>query len=148
MFWITLRQYFEDRETEKRKRFAQGVIAQPFNIGFGTGQPGAPRHDMRRQMSLATTTGTHQSPAVQWIVDLLKELLIKYWIWIVASMLMVMSLSGDRVVLYRVVYMVLFLTFIIVFQVLLSFDFNLISINCLIFSSRFRCGDVLCIRFG
>lgn len=119
MFWITLRQYFEDKEAEKRKQFAQGVLVQPFNIGFVTAQPGAPRHDLRRQMSLATTSGTHQSPAVQWIVDLLKDLLIKYWIWIVASMLMVMSLSGDSVVLYRVIYMALFLTFILLFQVCL-----------------------------
>ena len=117
MFWITLRQFFEDRETEKRKRFAQGVMVQPFNIGYGTGQSGAPRPDLRRQMSLATTAGTHQSPAVQWIIDLCKDLLIKYWIWIVASMLMVMSLSGDRVVLYRVIYMALFLNFILLFQV-------------------------------
>lgn len=122
MFWITLRQYLEDRETEKRKRFAQGMMVQPFNIGYGTAQPGAPRHDLRRQMSLATTTGTHQSPAVQWIVNLCKDLLIKYWIWIVASMLMVMSLSGDRVVLYRVVYMALFLTFILLFQVIRRFQ--------------------------
>ena len=119
MFWITLRQYLEEKETEKRKRFAQGVMVQPFNITFSTGQPGAPQHDLRRQMSLATTTGTHQSPAVQWVVSLLKDLLVKYWIWIVASMLMVMSLSGDHVVLYRVIYMALFLSFVLLFQVLI-----------------------------
>jgi hypothetical protein len=122
MFWITLRQFLEDRERESRKQFAQGVMVQPFNIGYGTGQAGAPRHDLRRQMSLATTTATHQSPVVQWICDILKEFLIKYWIWVVATMLMVMSLSGNRVVLYRVVYMFLFLTFVLLFQV--SYRFN------------------------
>ncbi|CAG2112964.1 unnamed protein product [Medioppia subpectinata] len=117
MFWITLKQYLEEKETEKRKQFAQGVMLQPFNITFSTGQPGAPPHDLRRQMSLATTTGTNQSPIVLWLTNLLKDLLVKYWIWIVTSMLMVMSLSGDRVVLFRIVYMALFLSFVLLFQV-------------------------------
>ncbi len=118
MFWITLRQFCEERAREKRRQLAQGVAIDPMNIGFGTsGQIGSQRHDLRRTMSLATTTGTYQSPLLQWLRDLYKDLLIKYWIWVVASMLMVMSLSGNRVVIYRIVYMLLFLSFVLMFQV-------------------------------
>lgn len=127
MFWLTLRQYQEEKEREKRRTLAQGIAVEPFNISFGTGQGGLPRQDIRRQMSLATTAGTYQSPVVQWVFGLIKDLLIKYWIWVVACMLMVMSLSGDKVVLYRIVYMFLFLSFVLIFQVRIHLFFGVIS---------------------
>jgi len=48
----------------------------------------------------------------------LKKILTKLWIWVVAIMLFVIGLGGgDKVVLYRIVYMALFLIFILTFQV-------------------------------
>lgn len=47
---------------------------------------------------------------------LISEWLTHYWIWVVAIMLMVISLGGTDVVLYRIAYMLLFLFFILVFQ--------------------------------
>lgn len=48
----------------------------------------------------------------------LKKILTKLWIWVVAVMLFVIGLGGgDKVVLYRIVYMALFLIFILTFQV-------------------------------
>lgn len=57
------------------------------------------------------------STSVTWIMRNLRKILVKYWIWIVALMLMIMSVGGTRVVIYRVFYMFLFLTFILTFQV-------------------------------
>jgi hypothetical protein len=52
------------------------------------------------------------------IGDAIKQILIKVWIWVVAVMLFIIGLGGgDKVVLYRIVYMALFLIFILTFQV-------------------------------
>ena len=46
-----------------------------------------------------------------------RKILVKYWIWMVALMLMIMSVSGKRVVVFRIFYMILFLAFLLTFQV-------------------------------
>ena len=46
-----------------------------------------------------------------------KKLLVKYWIWLIAITLMIMSISGDKVVVFRIFYMFLFLGFLLTFQV-------------------------------
>lgn len=46
-----------------------------------------------------------------------QDIMTKFWIWVVAIMLFVIGLGGDKVVLYRIVYMALFLIFILTFQV-------------------------------
>jgi len=48
----------------------------------------------------------------------LQDVLTKFWIWVVAIMLFVIGLGGEEVVLYRIVYMALFLIFILTFQVI------------------------------
>jgi hypothetical protein len=47
----------------------------------------------------------------------IKAIMTKFWIWVVAIMLFVIGLGGEKVVLYRIVYMALFLIFILTFQV-------------------------------
>jgi len=49
--------------------------------------------------------------------DFVKSLLIKFWIWVVVIMLFVIGISGTHVTMFRIVYMVLFLIFVLVFQV-------------------------------
>ncbi|XP_054165401.1 piezo-type mechanosensitive ion channel component-like [Oppia nitens] len=99
------------------------------STNYINGQPGlSPDHqnrsinvtDISEHLS-SQQSNVHQSsgksrPLIEWISGIISVVLIKYWIWIVASMLMVMSLSGDRIVLYRIVYMALFLTFVLLFQ--------------------------------
>lgn len=51
------------------------------------------------------------------IGNFIKDVLTKFWIWVVAIMLFVIGLGGEKVVLYRIVYMALFLIFILTFQV-------------------------------
>lgn len=112
MFWITLRQYMEEKAKDSRRNVATGLL-QPFSLSLGTqGRP-----DIHRHMSLATTDPIYPSPSIQKMSIAVRRLLVKYWIWVVASMLMVMSLGGERVVIYRVVYMFIFLSFVLMFQV-------------------------------
>ncbi|RWS27983.1 piezo-type mechanosensitive ion channel component-like protein, partial [Leptotrombidium deliense] len=114
MFWITLRQYIEEKQRDERER------RQNFSTSFNASQTasvGAPRVSIPRHMSLATTMlPANFSPSFLWISNEVQAMLVKYWIWIVACMLMVMSLSGQKVVLIRIVYMFLFLSFVLMFQ--------------------------------
>ena len=56
-------------------------------------------------------------PALTWFFLTGRKFLVKYWIWMVALMLMIMSVLGEKVVVFRICYMALFLTFILTFQV-------------------------------
>jgi hypothetical protein len=56
-------------------------------------------------------------PALTWFFFTGRKFLVKYWIWMVALMLMIMSVLGEKVVVFRICYMALFLTFILTFQV-------------------------------
>jgi hypothetical protein len=47
-----------------------------------------------------------------------RTFLIKFWIWLVAINLFGFGIQGSQVVIFRIMYMVLFLIFTIVFQVL------------------------------
>lgn len=94
MFWITLRQYVEHQRT-------------PPTGGI----------EMRRQMSMgAASLGVGTQLYGRRLGNLVQQWLTRYWIWVVAIMLMVISLGGTEVVLYRIAYMLLFLFFILVFQ--------------------------------
>uniref|UniRef100_T1KNY9 Uncharacterized protein n=1 Tax=Tetranychus urticae TaxID=32264 RepID=T1KNY9_TETUR len=108
MFWITLRQYSEEqtlaRWNQERDR----------SLSTNRGSQGRP--SFQRHMSLASAVLPQVSPTLLLLSNFIRGLFIKYWIWVVAIMLMVMSLGGDRVVIYRIAYMSLFLSFIFVFQ--------------------------------
>lgn len=68
-------------------------------------------------MSTATSSlGVNTQLHVRNMGRLVNQWLTRYWIWVVAIMLMVISLGGTEVVLYRIAYMLLFLFFILVFQ--------------------------------
>ena len=106
-----MRQYSEKfGKIERQFEVSQGVLPPLFNIG------GVANTEPSRQMSVIQAA-TYKSEIFDWLIKFCHELLIKYWIWVVATMLMIMSLSGSKVVIYRIVYMLLFLTFTIMFQV-------------------------------
>ncbi|XP_035206569.1 piezo-type mechanosensitive ion channel component 2-like isoform X5 [Stegodyphus dumicola] len=115
MFWITMRQYFEERQQSNQRDIAEGLMLEPFNISYNTANPACPRPSIKRHFSIVPST-TSPNPYIRLIAETVSNLLTKYWIWVVATMLMVISLGGQVVVVYRIVYMFLFLFFILMFQ--------------------------------
>lgn len=67
----------------------------------------------------ASTSQTDEttSPVMQRLGQWVRSLLVKFWIWVVAIMLFVFGIQGSEVVIFRIMYMVLFLIFTITFQV-------------------------------
>ncbi|XP_064467318.1 piezo-type mechanosensitive ion channel component 2-like isoform X2 [Ornithodoros turicata] len=126
MFWITLRQYVEYKrsadctpqvvaiETElahpQETASPEIVAMEPFAARYHPGVHAS------RQMSVTVAAVVGAQASLRRLGALLHRFLTHYWIWVVASMLMVISLGGSDVVLYRIAYMFLFLFFILMFQ--------------------------------
>ena len=71
-------------------------------------------------VSTATTAMTHETPEIKSkfmknVGKLLQSLLTKFWIAVVAIMLFICDITGERMTLFRIVYMLLFLVFVITF---------------------------------
>lgn len=49
--------------------------------------------------------------------DALRALCARYWIYVVVIMLFVIGITGQRMTIFRIIYMFLFLAFILMFQV-------------------------------
>ena len=112
VFYITLRQYMEEKYLITHVDLHLGRVAAEGeaheNVSFTE----------ERHMSLAANyTFNDIDPFLNKTIKVVREFLSKYWIIIVTLLLMVMSLSGDKVVLYRIVYMSLFLAFVLAFQI-------------------------------
>ncbi|XP_059490786.1 piezo-type mechanosensitive ion channel component-like isoform X3 [Neocloeon triangulifer] len=112
MFWVTLRQYMQERYEAKHSSALVGGIAEPFNITVTTTASGL-------TSELTEQTEGHQAARQSLMSKLgawVQSFLTKFWIWVVAIMLFVIGLGSGQVVLYRIVYMALFLIFVLTFQ--------------------------------
>ncbi|XP_043288582.1 piezo-type mechanosensitive ion channel component isoform X3 [Venturia canescens] len=104
MFWITMRQYMAERQSQKRSSAMRDMVA-PLHVSVST----------------ATTAMNKETPEIksQFMKDVgrvVKKLLIKFWIAIVAIMLFTSGITGERMTVFRIIYMSLFLVFVITFQ--------------------------------
>ncbi|RZF34695.1 hypothetical protein LSTR_LSTR002777 [Laodelphax striatellus] len=99
MFWMTLRQYNREK-WEASNAAALADMATPLQTG--TPSP--------------TEAQTKTSQFIQEIGQNLREFLIKYWIWVVAIFLFFIGISGERMTIFRIVYMALALIFVLTFQ--------------------------------
>ncbi|GAB6019982.1 hypothetical protein CHUAL_002736 [Chamberlinius hualienensis] len=97
MFWITLRQFMEERYHEKNKDLMEGVMLEPFNMACSTTQADTSNLEVQRPKS------SQESPFMKRLGSFVLRVLTTYWIWVVACMLMVISLQGEKVVIYRVI---------------------------------------------
>ncbi|XP_012229785.1 piezo-type mechanosensitive ion channel component isoform X2 [Linepithema humile] len=105
MFWITTRQYMVERKQQRRSSTLRDMVA-PLHVSVST----------------ATTAMTHETPEIKSkfmknVGKLLQNLLTKFWIAVVAIMLFICGITGERMTLFRIVYMLLFLVFVITFQI-------------------------------
>ncbi|XP_026827290.1 piezo-type mechanosensitive ion channel component isoform X4 [Ooceraea biroi] len=106
MFWITLRQYMTERKQQKRSSALKDMVA-PLHISVSTA---------------ATTAMSHDAPEIKSqfmknVGKLLHNLLTKFWIAVVAIMLFICGITGERMTVFRIIYMSLFLFFVITFQI-------------------------------
>ncbi|XP_025268649.1 piezo-type mechanosensitive ion channel component isoform X2 [Camponotus floridanus] len=104
MFWITMRQYMAERKRQQRSSTLRDMVA-PLHVSVST----------------ATTAMSHdeseiKSKFMKNVGELLHNLLTKFWIAVVAIMLFICGITGERMTVFRIVYMSLFLIFVITFQ--------------------------------
>ncbi|XP_037802529.1 LOW QUALITY PROTEIN: piezo-type mechanosensitive ion channel component-like [Penaeus monodon] len=112
MFWITLRQYVQEVIESTKREMSTAAALQPFTVAVSTTNTGQPVTTLITSSQDEPTT----SPVMERLGQWLRGLLVKFWIWVVAIMLFVFGIQGSQVVIFRIMYMVLFLIFTITFQ--------------------------------
>ncbi|XP_063977086.1 piezo-type mechanosensitive ion channel component isoform X4 [Diachasmimorpha longicaudata] len=105
MFWITMRQYMSEKIRDQRSSTLRDMVA-PLHV----------------TVSAATSTMQHDSTEIKskFMKDVgrvVKKLFTKFWIVVVAIMLFTSGITGDRMTVFRIIYMSLFLVFVISFQI-------------------------------
>lgn len=105
MFWITMRQYMAERKKNQRSSALRDMAA-PLHLS----------------VSAATSSIQHDSVEIksQFMKDVgkvIKQLLTKFWIVVVAIMLFTSGITGEEMTVFRIIYMSLFLIFVTTFQI-------------------------------
>nr|XP_026488209.1 piezo-type mechanosensitive ion channel component isoform X2 [Vanessa tameamea] len=106
MFWVTLRQ----RVQELRRRRHSAVVtdmAAPLHLTVSAAATGvdASREEEQRSRLLVA------------LGEWLRAACARYWIYVVVIMLFVIGITGERMTIFRIIYMFLFLFFILMFQI-------------------------------
>ncbi|CAH1098787.1 unnamed protein product [Psylliodes chrysocephalus] len=102
MFWITLRQYMQEK-MEKRQTSALADMVAPLQVTVGAA--GVKKDPESSGGELMARIG-----------KFVHKFLIKFWIWVVAITLFAVAITGQRMTVFRILYMALFLFFILSFQ--------------------------------
>lgn len=105
-FWLTLRQ-MRYEATLNRQASTMAHLAAPFQLTVG-----AATTDM------GANAETKKSKIMMKAGAAFKSALLQMWIWIVVVALFFFSIYGDKMTVFRITYMVLFLVFVITFQVI------------------------------
>lgn len=105
-----MRQYTAERIRERQKSVLRDMVG-PLHVSVST----------------ATAAMNEETPEIKskFMKDfgtLLKQFLTKFWIAVVAIMLFTSGITGERMTVFRIVYMSLFLFFVITFQVEKKFN--------------------------
>lgn len=106
MFWITMRQYMTERKQQQRSSALRDMVA-PLHVSVSTATT-AMSHD---------DTPEIKSKFMKEVGTRLRSLLTRFWIAVVAITLFICGIMGERMTVFRIVYMSLFLVFVITFQV-------------------------------
>ncbi|XP_064129728.1 piezo-type mechanosensitive ion channel component 1 isoform X4 [Loxodonta africana] len=122
-FWLLLRQFVKEkllRKAQPLATLAEVTVAE-------SGEPGGPRvggpHLPTLEATLPSswwpTEPTQTRTLLQSLGELVSGVYAKYWIYVCAGMFIVVSFAG-RLVVYKIVYMFLFLLCLTLFQVYYS----------------------------
>lgn len=104
-FWLTLRQMkYED--TLQRRSSTLAHLAAPFHVTVSAATTDLGPKPETKKSKLMLKAGT-----------IFKSILMQVWIWIVVFTLFFFGIFGKDMTVFRIVYMALFLTFMVIFQV-------------------------------
>lgn len=104
-FWLTLRQMkYED--TLQRQSSTLAHLAAPFHVTVSAATTDLGQKPETKKSKLMMKAGT-----------IFQAILMQFWIWIVVFALFFFSVYGKDMTVFRIVYMGLFLTFMVTFQV-------------------------------
>lgn len=105
IFWITMRQYTAEWKQQRRLSTLRDMVA-PLHVSVSTATTAMNQEVQEVKSKFMKDVGI-----------ILKQLLTKFWIAVVAIMLFICGITGERMTVFRIVYMSLFLFFVITFQV-------------------------------
>lgn len=106
MFWVTLRQRIQDIR-QRRQSAVISDMAAPLQLTVSTAASvlETQRQEESRSRLLIT------------LGELLRAAAARYWIYVVVIMLFVIGITGERMTIFRIIYMFLFLGFVLMFQI-------------------------------
>ncbi|CAG4998121.1 unnamed protein product, partial [Parnassius apollo] len=108
MFWVTLRQRVQELR-QRRREAAAADVAAPLHLTLSTAASALEQG--------AGAEGGAQSRLLRAGGAWLRAACARYWIYVVVIMLFVIGVTGDRMTIFRIIYMFLFLSFILMFQI-------------------------------
>ncbi|XP_026726944.1 piezo-type mechanosensitive ion channel component isoform X3 [Trichoplusia ni] len=106
MFWVTLRQRIQDMRQRRQSTVITDMAAPlQLTVSAAASVIEAQREEEKRSRLLRA------------LGELLRAACARYWIYVVVIMLFVIGITGDRMTIFRIIYMFLFLAFILMFQI-------------------------------
>ncbi|XP_037297893.1 piezo-type mechanosensitive ion channel component isoform X3 [Manduca sexta] len=106
MFWVTLRQRVQEIR-QRRQSAAITDMAAPLQLTVSTAA----------SVLEAQREEESRSRLLRALGEWLRAMCARYWIYVVVIMLFVIGVTGERMTIFRIIYMFLFLVFILMFQI-------------------------------
>ncbi|XP_039478977.1 piezo-type mechanosensitive ion channel component isoform X15 [Drosophila santomea] len=104
MFWVTSRQFFKEKRDRRRDSTLADIIA-PLQITVGSAGSSYLINDGKKTSKFLKKAG-----------DVIKNLLVRLWIWLLVLVIFLCAITGENMTGFRICYMALFLFFLLVFQ--------------------------------
>ncbi|XP_030384818.1 piezo-type mechanosensitive ion channel component isoform X3 [Scaptodrosophila lebanonensis] len=104
MFWVTSRQFFKEKRDRRRDSTLADIIA-PLQITVGSAGSSYLINDGKKTSKFLKKAG-----------DVIKNLLVRLWIWLLILVIFLCAITGEDMTGFRICYMALFLFFLLVFQ--------------------------------
>nr|AFB77909.1 piezo [Drosophila melanogaster] len=104
MFWVTSRQFFKEKRDRRRDSTLADFIA-PLQITVGSAGSSYLINDGKKTSKFLKKAG-----------DVIKNLLVRLWIWLLVLVIFLCAITGENMTGFRICYMALFLFFLLVFQ--------------------------------
>ncbi|XP_055851574.1 piezo-type mechanosensitive ion channel component isoform X3 [Episyrphus balteatus] len=106
MFWVTLRQFFKEKNERKTHNTLADMVAPlQVSVSAATAADGGSTHDNKKTSKFLKKAG-----------DIIKNLLVRLWIWLLILVIFLCAITGVKMTGFRICYMAMFLFFLLVFQ--------------------------------